>query len=534
MTDMDTPTEQMAVLRRLAEETAAKPGLEKNLLLSEDEIRKELMAHQIDLEMQNGELRRALEELEASRERYFEIVDLAPVGYCTLDEHGLILEVNLFAATLFGVDRSAMVNQPVTRFIFPEDLDIFYLLQRKDLMESREPEVRDLRMVKPDGAAFWAHWTVAAARDENGAPVFRIVLSDITRRKQVEEAREKMLLREQSLLSITESAHDGIFRLNSRGGISYWNPAAEMLFGYRREEAVGKKLYDLLVPEPSRTAPHGAGHALARVGDSPAFGLTIELPVRHKDGHEITIAVTLWTVAHDGDGVTEGIVRDITQIKQLEAEILNISDREQQRIGHDLHDGLGQQLTALEMKCFLLQDDLSAEDLAANREQLQQQARQIRLSLQECVRTTREISHSLSPIDLEAGGLMNALARLASLIHVPGKFECQFDCPAPVTLEDPQTGLHLYRIAQETVSNAIKHAGTPRIRIHLGYDEGALLLQVRDWGRGLPEQILQKPGMGLKSMLHRAAAIGASLEFDSKPGGGTTITCRVPLKSPAP
>jgi PAS domain S-box-containing protein len=108
--------------------------------------------------------------------------------------------------------------------------------------------------------------------------LLRVVLSDITRRKQVEEEREKILQREQRLLSITESAHDAIFRLNSRGAISYRNPAAELLFGYSREEASGKKLYDLLVPEPFRSAQREAEQALARVGDRPALGQRISRP----------------------------------------------------------------------------------------------------------------------------------------------------------------------------------------------------------------------------------------------------------------
>ena len=531
MTDKDSPKDQMAGLRRRAEKKCPKSGRKKTPLSPEDEVRHELRVQQIELEMQNEELRRAMEELKASRARYFEIFALAPVGYCTVNERGLIREANLFAARLLGADQSSMIKQPLTRFIFPDDQDIYHLL-RQNLLKSGAPQECDLRMVKPDGTPFWAHWTLAAAQGENGAPVFRVVLSDITRSKQAEEELELTLLREQWLLSITESAHDAIFRLNSQGEISYWNPAAELLFGYRRNEALGKKLLDLLVPKSLRAAQHRAEQVLARAADTPAFGQMIELAVRHKDGQEIIIAVTLWTVAHDSSGVTEGIVRNITHLKQLESVILSISDSEQQRIGHDLHDGLGQQLTAIEMKCFLLQDDLSAKNFAANRKQLQLQARQIRLSLQECIRATRAISHSLAPMNMESDGLMNALSHLASHIHTPGKLDCQFDCPAPVTLEDPHSFLHLYRIAQESVSNAIKHSRTTRIQIHLGHDQGALLLQVRDWGRGLPEQIMQKPGMGIKGMLHRAAAIGASLEIESKPGEGATITCRVPLNSP--
>jgi PAS domain S-box-containing protein len=120
------------------------------MALSPEEIRRmlhELRVHQIELEMQNEELRRAQAELDASRERYFDLYDLAPVGYCTLSEKGLILETNLTAATLLNVTRSEMVNKPITRFILKEDQDIYYR-HRKHVFETAEPQTVELRMVK--------------------------------------------------------------------------------------------------------------------------------------------------------------------------------------------------------------------------------------------------------------------------------------------------------------------------------------------------------------------------------------------------
>ena len=134
--------------------------------LSPEEARQtlhELRVHQIELEMQNEELRRAQVELDASRARYFDLYDLAPVGYCTLSEQGLILEANLTAATLLGVPRGALVKQPITRFILAEDQDIYYL-HRKRLFETGAPQACELRMVRKDGAPFWAHLEATAAR----------------------------------------------------------------------------------------------------------------------------------------------------------------------------------------------------------------------------------------------------------------------------------------------------------------------------------------------------------------------------------
>jgi two-component system, chemotaxis family, sensor kinase Cph1 len=146
----------------------------------------ELQVHQIELEMQNEELRRAQEELEASRTRYFDLYDLAPVGYVTLSEQGLILEANLTAAKLLGVARSALVKQPISRFILPEDQDIHYR-HRKQLVETGAPQVWELRLVRKDAVPFWARVEATMAQDAGGATVYRAVVSDIAERKRAEE-----------------------------------------------------------------------------------------------------------------------------------------------------------------------------------------------------------------------------------------------------------------------------------------------------------------------------------------------------------
>jgi PAS domain S-box-containing protein len=146
----------------------------------------ELRVHQIELEMQNVELRRAQEELEDSRARYFDLYDLAPVGYFTLSERGLILEVNLTAAQLLGVARSALVKQPLSRFILAEDEDIHYRCY-KQLLETGAPQSWELRFLRKDAAPFWARVEAAMAQDAGGAFECRAVVSDITERKAAEQ-----------------------------------------------------------------------------------------------------------------------------------------------------------------------------------------------------------------------------------------------------------------------------------------------------------------------------------------------------------
>ncbi|MFH1135109.1 MAG: ATP-binding protein [Pseudomonadota bacterium] len=155
------------------------------------ELLHELRVHQIELEIQNEELRRAQVELDAARAKYFDLYDLAPVGYLTIGEKGFILEANLTAAALLGTARSALTAQPLSRFIHQEDQDIYYKHRHK-LFGTGEPQVCELRMMRADGPPFWARLDATVAPGDDGAPVCRCVLSDIDARKRAEEEKDKL------------------------------------------------------------------------------------------------------------------------------------------------------------------------------------------------------------------------------------------------------------------------------------------------------------------------------------------------------
>ena len=194
-----------AGLRKRAEEKAAQSPKETEPL-SPAATRlafHELHVHQIELEMQNEELRRAQVELDAARARYFDLYDLAPMGYVTVSAQGLILESNLTLATLLGVARGTLVRQPFSRFFPKEDADVYYLLH-KQLLATGEPQSCELRLVKSDGSPFWAHLAATAAEDHDGARVCRIALSDITERKQTDACRDMSL----SILQILNEPGD--------------------------------------------------------------------------------------------------------------------------------------------------------------------------------------------------------------------------------------------------------------------------------------------------------------------------------------
>ena len=190
--DPGLPDPALEALRDRAERLAGPsdaPIPEGSVTLSAEAVRQtlhELQVHQIELEMQNQELRRAQEELEASRTRYFDLFDLAPVGYLTLTEHGLIREANLASASLFGTSKSALLQQPLTRFIASEDQDIYYGA-RKRLVETGAPQVFELRMLRKNAAPFWAQVESVLAGEDPMAPVTRVVISDVTVLKQAEE-----------------------------------------------------------------------------------------------------------------------------------------------------------------------------------------------------------------------------------------------------------------------------------------------------------------------------------------------------------
>ena len=193
MTTKNTGRDDSADLRRRAEDMARTDEVKTEESLSCEQAQQllhELRVHQIELEMQNEELRRVQAELEASRARYFDLYDFAPVGYLTLSEKGLILEANVTAATLLGVGRGALVKQPLTRFILPEDQDIYYR-HRKKLFETREPQTCELRMLRAGAASFWVQIDETVAQDPDGDAACRAVVSDITERKLIAEALQE-------------------------------------------------------------------------------------------------------------------------------------------------------------------------------------------------------------------------------------------------------------------------------------------------------------------------------------------------------
>jgi signal transduction histidine kinase len=215
--------------------------------------------------------------------------------------------------------------------------------------------------------------------------------------------------------------------------------------------------------------------------------------------------------------------------RRFEREIVSISEKERSEIGADLHDGLGQQLTAIELICTGLKEDVGElrPDLLRRLEQMGQM-------LREAISQTRVLARGLVPINQDPEALTIALAELAERMDSMGSVRCRFECADSSAVNDSNVSIHLYRIAQEAVNNAIKHAGAKRIAIRFGSDLGGPWLEVADDGRGLPKKQERIEGLGLRLMRHRAGVIGANLTISENSGAGVIVRCDFNKKPKVP
>jgi signal transduction histidine kinase len=213
--------------------------------------------------------------------------------------------------------------------------------------------------------------------------------------------------------------------------------------------------------------------------------------------------------------------------KNLERQILEVTERERRSIGQDLHDGLGQYLTGIELMLQAVASELKTDRAPLDK---------ISAYLRESIRQSKALARGLSPVELQENGLMSALEELASNVSAMFRVRCAFRCPSPVLITDNVAATHLFRIAQEAVSNAIKHGQARKIEVELVEEKGKLLLRIRDDGQGLPADKPQGRGMGLRIMKYRAEMLGGTLSVENKSENGAVVTCSAPdsLLMPGP
>ena len=321
-------------------------------------------------------------------------------------------------------------------------------------------------------------------------------------------------------VNLFENANDVVLTHDLRGRITSVNTTGEQLLQRRRADILSHNLFELL-PDDQRAIARQWLSQIVPATDPP----TVELDFLNAAGQRFRLEISTRLIDDAGEASeVESIGRDITERKRLEREILEVSNREQRRIGHDLHDGVCQQLAATTYLIDILADQLAEKNCPESAE-----AERIGRLISQANVQTRNIARGLFPVKLEESGLPSALKELAANTAAFFKNECRCECDAALPELENSVALHLYYIAQEAVLNASKHGKAPHVAIELRQTDDRLQLTVEDDGIGLPAPALPVTGMGLRIMRYRARVIGGTLDLRARPAGGTQIRCELHL-----
>ncbi|MBP3191810.1 PAS domain S-box protein [Natronogracilivirga saccharolytica] len=340
--------------------------------------------------------------------------------------------------------------------------------------------------------------------------------------KLARDAKDRELKKSESRSkAILDTAVDGIITIDANGNIGLFNKAAQEVFGYREDEVIGKNV-SMLMPEPFRSEHDRYIEQYSSTGQKRIIGSSREVTGLRKDGTTFPLYLAVSEFHIDNKRHFTGIVRDITEQRSLEQEVLNTSDHERRRIGQDLHDGLGQMLTGIGLMSQSLKNRLKNEHSEAA-----EQAEEITRLIKDADQYARNLSRGLLPVDFEVRGLVTSLERLAQNAERLFGVTCTFKEKNAPVFHDNSAVEHLFRIAQEAISNAVKHGLADSVLLDLDADNHAAELGISDNGKGFSPNWQDKKGSGLDIMQFRARLIGATLDiqhFDN----GTRIVCKIP------
>jgi two-component system CheB/CheR fusion protein len=453
------------------------------------------------------------------------------------DFDGRILEWNRGARRAYGYDEAAALEMN-TRDIVPDADKESVSELGKRAARGEEIESFETRRLTRDGRVLTVWVTVTLLKDERGQCVaLASTERDVTalRKSEAEITRlnEDLLRREaeklaaaaageQRIRAILGATVDAIITINAEGTIETFNAAAESMFGYSAKEAIGRNI-SLLMPAPYRQNHSDYLKRYLQTRTPRLIGRLRDLRARRKDGTEFPMQLSVSEIPELG--LFTGVVRDVTEQRALQEQIVRIATGEQHRIGRELHDSMQQELTGLGLLAQNLTDALSGPESAAQRAL----AAKLASGIAETNRHLRRLAKGLVPVAIDANGLMVALGDLAERTESDYGIKCRFVCPSAVHVADDGAALHLYRIAQEAVMNAIKHAHASTISIQLKQSDGFCTIQIRDDGVGIEEQASKADGLGLRIMEHRCGLIGGTFSVRRRKSGGTIIKCKVPM-----
>jgi len=311
-----------------------------------------------------------------------------------------------------------------------------------------------------------------------------------------------------------------IVALNTEGEVTLINKKGCEVLGYGEDEIIGKNWFGHFLPERIRDSVKKTFDLLVVGTVQPVE--YFENPVLSRNGEERFIAWHNTLLRNQENQITGTLSsgENITERKKLEKALLEIEDRERQHIGYELHDSLGQLLTGISFKNRSLQKELKKRLVPEAEE-----AADIGALINEAKIQAKMLAQGLSPIGTEGSGLMSALESLATNTQGLFKIQCTFTCNEPVLLRNEKVTFQLYRIAQEAVSNAVRHSQCNNITLFLRREENSVILKIRDNGIGISGISPDSNGMGLKIMRYRASMIGATFSTEVEEGNGTVVTC---------
>jgi PAS domain S-box-containing protein len=378
--------------------------------------------------------------------------------------------------------------------------------------------------------------TVALLFDAAGNPESLAATErDITARRRAEDETRMLNMRleqrvaeraaelqhsEEQIRAILDATADAVVTIDILGRIATFNRAAERIFGYPAGEVIGENVA-MLIPAQERVGRYGYKATAARAYVARLVGGSHEICGRRKDGGIFPIQLSMNAV--EGRDLFVGVARDMTEHKALQKEIIDVAMLEQRRIGQELHDGTQQELTGLGLLALNLAESLARSGSTTS----SQVAARVARGIEQCNQRVRSLARGMVPVPVDREGLMSALAELARQTTEIHGLPCGFECPSRVEIDNDNEATHLYRIAQEAVSNATRHAKASAIWIRLEQVEGGLILEVQDNGIGLRAGGVSGKGVGLRLMEHRCAMIGGHFAIESRSDGGTCIACSV-------
>jgi len=462
------------------------------------------------------ERKQAEEKLEKSERHFRALIEKSMDCIILLSPKGCITYASPPAKELSGFDLGELVGTSVFFWIHPEDSPV--ARQRfQDILELTDASMTlEVRVLCKNGRWKWVESTASNLLHDPSMQALVLNVRDISERKEAEQESRR-------IAAIVESSIDGILSVDLEGKITSWNPAAQRIFGYSEAEMLGVD-FNTLTPEDHLEESTQFADAVLR-GKAIRDFETVRLG---RGGGRLEVSLTLSPI-HGRDRCIAGvavIVRDITERRRLEKEVLEIADFEKHRIGQDLHDDLCQHLVGISMIGNLLYADLAGLGLPQAED-----AKQVTHMIRKAVDHARILARGLSPLNIAQGGLMAGLETLVSNTEQLFRMPCCFECPVAVHIEDADLAMHLYRIAQEALHNAVKHSNGTKVVVRLAADEKAVQVTVSDDGVGPPDpqkRPMGSGGLGMHTMQYRARIIGAVLEISKNNQGGTNVVCRLP------